>query len=204
MPDPFTTPEPYNLQRASCLMLDPEDDPIPEFCEERFAQAGQPIPSEDLGFAWIPAAVAAVAGGVKAIAGAKNKSPAEQAAARRKGQALHKRTMRQIRAAKRKAEGRRRPRRKRHDTGVTPASMFTGAPARVAPSIALVRSPVAAAIAPMPVAPAVVESDAPETAFVVPWYRAAGFTGMPRGVEIAAVAGLAAIVLPRVLGKKRR
>lgn len=204
MPDPFTSAsaEPYNLQRAACLMLDPEDDPIPEYCEQWFAQAGQPIPSEDLGFAWIPAAVAAVAGGVKAIAGAKKKSPEEQAASRRTGRAMHRKVTAQIRAAKRKAEGRRkRPLRKRHDTGITPTSMFTGAPARAAAPLALVPSPAPLIPSPAAVEPAPVEPAA--DAFGAPWYKAPGFTGMPRGVEVGAAALLAAGVAAALLRKRK-
>ena len=34
--------EPYSLQREMCLMLDPEDDEIPEHCRPHFARAGIP------------------------------------------------------------------------------------------------------------------------------------------------------------------
>jgi len=35
--------EPYSLQREMCLLLDPEDDEIPEHCRPYFARAGIPL-----------------------------------------------------------------------------------------------------------------------------------------------------------------
>jgi len=208
MPDPFTpSNEPYSLQRSACLMLDPEDDPIPEYCEAYFAQAGEPLTSEELG----DFGISALIGGISAAAGAigsaikgKKKTPAERARSRRMAEKWQRklesdvRKVRRIRRKqRRKGKGRRRL--KRHDTGVSPSRAFRAAPQLPAMAPAFVAPPVEPAPAAMaPQLPAVappVEPAAPAAAFAPAiWYKAPGFTGLPHGVEMAIGAGVLALV----------